>query len=83
VFGSDRLEITVLAQQELLIGWYERLGFRRTGETRPFPADERFARPLRDGLYFAVLEKPLEPWPPGRPRPLGVTTSGPAPATRQ
>ena len=83
VFGSDRLEITVLAQQELLIGWYERLGFRRTGETRPFPADERFARPLRDGLYFAVLEKPLEPWPPGRPRPLRVTTSGPAPATRQ
>lgn len=58
-FGADRLEMTVLAQQELLVAWYERLGFRRTGETRPFPADERFARPLQDGLYFAVLEKPI------------------------
>lgn len=59
VFGSARLEMTVLAQQELLIAWYERLGFRRTGEIRPFPADQRYARPLQDGLYFAVLAKNL------------------------
>jgi serpin B len=26
---------------------------------------------------------PLEPWPPGQARPQGVTTSGPAPATRR
>lgn len=58
-FGSARMEITVLAQQEKLIAWYERRGYRRTGETRPFPADERFARPLRDGLHFVVLEKSL------------------------
>jgi N-acetylglutamate synthase-like GNAT family acetyltransferase len=59
VFGAGVLEIAVLAQQELLVSWYERLGFRHTGETRPFPADERFARPLVDGLYFVVLEKQL------------------------
>jgi len=59
VFGARVLEITVLAQQELLISWYERLGFRRTGETRPFPADGKFARPLRDGLHFVVLVKQL------------------------
>jgi ribosomal protein S18 acetylase RimI-like enzyme len=58
-FRSRMLEITVLAQQEILISWYERLGFRRTGETRPFPADEKFARPLRDGLYFVTLIKNL------------------------
>jgi GNAT superfamily N-acetyltransferase len=60
IFKSMLMELTVLAQQEKLIKWYERRGFRRTGETRPFPADERFARPLREGLYFVVLEKELE-----------------------
>ena len=51
--------MTVLAPQEALIAYYERRGFRRTGEQRPFPADEKFARPRRDGLYFADLAKPL------------------------
>jgi ribosomal protein S18 acetylase RimI-like enzyme len=58
-YGATILEMTVLAQQDKLIGWYERLGFRRTGETRPFPADGTYARPLRDDLYFVVLAKPL------------------------
>ena len=58
-FKSTVLEMTVLAQQEMLIAWYERLGFQRTGETRPFPADKRFACPLREGLYFIVLAKRL------------------------
>jgi ribosomal protein S18 acetylase RimI-like enzyme len=58
-FNANRLEMTVLAPQEALIAYYERRGFRRTGETRPFPADPRYARPLRDGLYFVVLEKAL------------------------
>jgi ribosomal protein S18 acetylase RimI-like enzyme len=58
-FGAAVLEMTVLAQQDKLIAWYERLGFHRTGERRPFPADGRFARPLRDDLYFIVLAKPL------------------------
>ncbi len=58
-FGATRLEMTVLAQQDKLIAYYERRGFRRTGETRPFPADPRYARPLRDDLHFVVLEKTL------------------------
>jgi ribosomal protein S18 acetylase RimI-like enzyme len=58
-FNANRLEMTVLAPQEALIAYYERRGFRRTGETRPFPADRRYARPLRDGLSFVVLEKTL------------------------
>jgi ribosomal protein S18 acetylase RimI-like enzyme len=58
-FAATRLEMTVLAQQDKLIAYYERRGFRRTGQTRPFPADPRYARPLRDDLYFVVLEKPL------------------------
>jgi hypothetical protein len=51
--------MTVLAPQDKLIAYYERRGFRPTGETRPFPADPTYARPLRDGLYFVVLEKSL------------------------
>ena len=58
-FAATRLEMTVLAPQEALIAYYERRGFRPTGETRPFPADPRYSRPLRDGLYFVVLEKNL------------------------
>jgi ribosomal protein S18 acetylase RimI-like enzyme len=68
-FAARRLEMTVLAQQDKLISYYERRGFRRTGETRPFPADPRYARPLRDDLYFVVLVKDL-----ARVRPPGGRT---------
>jgi ribosomal protein S18 acetylase RimI-like enzyme len=58
-YGSSVIEMTVLAQQEKLIAWYERLGYSRTGETRQFPADLIYARPLQEGLYFIVLTKEL------------------------
>lgn len=58
-FGADRLEISVLVQQAALLAWYQRLGFVRTGERMPFPAHPQFARPVRDGLEFAVLRKPI------------------------
>ena len=52
------MEMTVIAQREDLIAWYERRGYTRTGETRPFPyGDERFGRPRRDDLVFVVLRK--------------------------
>jgi ribosomal protein S18 acetylase RimI-like enzyme len=59
LYGSAVLEMMVLAQQEKLVAWYERLGFRRTGEMRPFPADPVHARPLQKGLHFTVLAKKL------------------------
>jgi ribosomal protein S18 acetylase RimI-like enzyme len=59
-FGAARLEMTVIAQRDALIAWYERRGYARTGETRPFPyGDERFGIPRRDDLHFVVLIKPL------------------------
>ena len=59
-FAASRIEMTVIAQREELIAWYERRGYARTGETRPFPAhDPRFGLPRRDDLVFAVLEKTL------------------------
>ena len=59
-WNSRRIEMTVIEQRGELIGWYERRGYRRTGERRPFPAhDPRFGLPRRDDLAFAVLEKPI------------------------
>jgi hypothetical protein len=52
--------MTVIAQRVELIAWYERRGYSRTGETRPFPyGEERFGRPRRDDLHFVVLAKSL------------------------
>lgn len=69
-FAARTMEMTVIAQRGELIGWYERRGYRRTGETRPFPyGDERFGRPRRGDLRFAVLRKDLPPA--GGPAPGG------------
>ncbi|MEU2549240.1 GNAT family N-acetyltransferase [Streptomyces roseolus] len=54
------MHMTVITAREELIAWYERRGYRRTGETSPFPyGDERFGRPRRDDLRFELLVKPL------------------------
>ncbi|HVL32074.1 MAG TPA: GNAT family N-acetyltransferase, partial [Actinomycetota bacterium] len=46
---------------EELIAFYERRGYRRTGELRPFPPDVVLSVPLVPDLEFAVLEKSLTP----------------------
>lgn len=54
------VEMTVIAQRVELIAWYERRGYRRTGDTAPFPyGDPRFGLPQRTDLHFVVLRKPL------------------------
>ena len=58
--GATRVEIAVIWLREGLIEWYERRGYRRTGQTKPFPyGDQRFGLPLRDDLYFVVMDKSL------------------------
>ena len=59
-FGAAALEMTVIRQRPELIAYYERRGYRVTGEARPFPyGDERFGLPQRPDLIFEVLEKEL------------------------
>lgn len=59
-FAATRMEMTVIRQRAELIAWYERRGYRLTGETRPFPLDDpRFGLPRTRDLAFVVLEKPL------------------------
>lgn len=59
-WSSRSMHMTVIVQRAELIAWYERRGYRRTQERRPFPyGDERFGLPRRTDLEFEVLRKPL------------------------
>ena len=58
--GARRMRISVLNVRDTLMGWYERRGYVRTGETQAFPyGDNSMGTPMRDDLYFVVLEKAL------------------------
>ena len=48
--------MSVISLRHELIAWYERHGYRLTGETKPMPADERFGVPTQP-LEFAIMEK--------------------------
>ncbi|WP_040005939.1 GNAT family N-acetyltransferase [Fibrisoma limi] len=57
--GCRSITMTVIPQRHELIAWYERRGYRATGETRPFPMDDpRFGLP-KVPLSFIVMEKVL------------------------
>jgi ribosomal protein S18 acetylase RimI-like enzyme len=59
-WGAKEMHMTVISVRNDLIAWYERRGYRRTGEMTPFPyGDERFGIPQRDDLQFELLVKPL------------------------
>jgi ribosomal protein S18 acetylase RimI-like enzyme len=59
-WSAGTMVMSVLAQRPDLVAWYERRGYRRTGETTPFPyGNERFGVPKRPDLSFAILAKPL------------------------
>lgn len=58
--GCHKLRIRVLHQRAELLGWYESLGFQRTGEAAPFPDSPRFGEPQVTDLWFQVLEKQLD-----------------------
>lgn len=51
--------MTVISVRKELIEWYERHGYKKTGETKPFPMNnEKFGLP-KQYLEFIVLEKKL------------------------
>lgn len=52
------ITMTVISVRHELIAWYERRGYRQTGETKPFPNDPAFGLP-KQPLEFVVLEKVL------------------------
>lgn len=52
------IHITVITARSELLAWYERHGYRRTGEIEPFHAGEKFGI-QKQRLELAVLEKPI------------------------
>ncbi|OIJ94513.1 GNAT family N-acetyltransferase [Streptomyces monashensis] len=59
-WGVGEMHMTVISVRDDLIAWYERRGYRRTGQMSPFPyGDERFGIPQRADLQFELLVKPL------------------------
>lgn len=59
-FAARRIEMTVIARRTELIAYYQRRGYRLTGEQRPFPYDDRrVGTPRATDLDFAVLAKDL------------------------
>ena len=56
---ATQMRMRVIAQRADLIAWYERLGYRTTGERIPFPYHRPGVGARRDDLEFVALAKPL------------------------
>lgn len=54
-FATSAIEMTVIDSRHELVAYYERRGYRRTGERRAFPI------PLDPPLSMVVLAKELQP----------------------
>jgi len=65
-WSSRKMTMTVISRRTELIAFYERRGYRRTGEKKPFPPDGSHGTPQDAELNFDVLEKILGPDPPGK-----------------
>jgi GNAT superfamily N-acetyltransferase len=58
--GARIIRLKVVNARDTLIAWYLRRGYRLTGETLPFPYDDRrFGTPRRDDLTFVILDKQI------------------------
>jgi ribosomal protein S18 acetylase RimI-like enzyme len=59
LYGCTRMAGEVVSGRPELMSWYQRLGYRETGETAPFFGPEHGVMPLVDGLHFVLIEKLL------------------------
>ncbi len=59
-FAATEMRMWVLWMRESLIAFYQRRGYRPTGQREEFPyGDANFGLPKREDLYFVVLSKVL------------------------
>ena len=58
-WSSSRMTMTVITIRTELIAYYERRGYRRTGQMKPFVFDETHGIPRVAGIELEVLEKDL------------------------
>ncbi|CAN5902712.1 GNAT family N-acetyltransferase [soil metagenome] len=52
----DHIQMTVIDIRHELIAWYQRHGYKNTGERKPFPDDDRFGKPKLP-IQFIVMKK--------------------------
>lgn len=57
LWAVSAMRMSVISLRSELIAYYERRGYRHTGEMLPFPKDPRFGTPKVAKLEFTVLEK--------------------------
>jgi GNAT superfamily N-acetyltransferase len=58
IWRCTAMHMKVIDARSELMAWYERRGYRRTGEYSPFPyGDERVGIPRRDDLRFELMIK--------------------------
>lgn len=55
----SKMTMSVITIRLELMAFYQRRGYRRTGEVLPFPDDPAAGIPLVEGLQFEMLEKDL------------------------
>lgn len=58
--GCSCIFMNVISLRSELIAWYERLGFYKTGETKPMTTDHRFGVPVQP-LEFVIMKKKIDP----------------------
>ena len=57
--NCNSIVMSVIDGRHELIEWYERHGYHRTGEVKPFPSDPAFGIPQQP-LQFIIMEKKVE-----------------------
>jgi predicted N-acetyltransferase YhbS len=57
--GCKKISMTVITARDTLIAYYQRKGYKDTGEKRPFPSDPKFGIP-KQPLEFLVMEKEVK-----------------------
>ncbi|CAN5837148.1 GNAT family N-acetyltransferase [soil metagenome] len=56
--NCSSIYMTVISARQELIAWYMRHGYKATGESKPFPVDERFGIPTQV-LELIIFEKSI------------------------
>ena len=56
--NCSAMQMSVISLRDELIRWYERHGYNKTGDTQPFPADEKFGM-QKLPLQFVIMEKEI------------------------
>jgi ribosomal protein S18 acetylase RimI-like enzyme len=58
--GAVKMTMHVITMRRELLAYYQRRGYRRTGEIEPFHVDETHGLPKVEGIELELLEKELQ-----------------------